>query len=174
MLDTVNGLPTHPFFAHAVAALVPLTALLAVLVVVWPAARRRIGGAAAVVAAATMMAIPLTTTAGNWLQPQVMGNQALDRHTTLGGQLLIWVALLTIAVTCWWALHSSFGGEKLAAIPPMTGRIAVPLTGAATVGLAVVATWYVVRIGETGTQAAWATTCCYKAMRTCCGNATGM
>jgi hypothetical protein len=45
MLNTVGGLPAHPIFAHVVAIFLPLTALLAILVVVWPAARRRIGGA---------------------------------------------------------------------------------------------------------------------------------
>lgn len=165
MLQTVNGLPTHPFFAHAVAALVPLTALLAVLVVIWPAARRRVTGAVLVVAVTTMVAVPLTTTAGNWLHPRVMDSQVLDRHTTLGGQLVVWVTLLTAAVAGWWALHSSFVGEKLAALSPLIHRTVISVAGAATVVFAVVATWYVVRIGDTGTQAVWAKSCCCNMMR---------
>lgn len=55
MLNTVGGLPAHPLLAHVVAIFVPLTALLAILVVVWPAARRRIGGASLFVATGTLM-----------------------------------------------------------------------------------------------------------------------
>lgn len=106
MLDTINGLPAHPLLAHLVAALVPVTALLAVLIVLRPGARRRIGGGALFVAVGTLAAIPLTTTAGSWLQQRVMGGEILDRHATLGAQLVLWTALLTIAMIVWWALHT--------------------------------------------------------------------
>jgi hypothetical protein len=77
VLNTVGGLPAHPLLAHVVAIFVPLTALLAILVVVWPAARRRIGGASLFVATGTLMTIPLTTSAGGWLQQRVMGSETL-------------------------------------------------------------------------------------------------
>ena len=81
-MDTMNGLPTHPLLAHLVAVLVPLTALLAVLVVLWPAARRRLGAAVLVAATATLLLIPLTTAAGGWLRQRVMmGGEVLMRGT---------------------------------------------------------------------------------------------
>lgn len=107
MLDTIGGLPAHPLLAHVVAIFSPLTALLAVLMVVWPAARRRVGGAALFVATGTLLAIPLTTSAGGWLQQQVMGSEIVSRHAALGGQLVLWSAMLTMAMVAWWTLHTA-------------------------------------------------------------------
>ncbi|MEB3034006.1 hypothetical protein [[Mycobacterium] nativiensis] len=161
MLDTISGLPAHPLLAHLVAILVPATALLAVLAVLWPAARRRIGGAALFVAAGTLVAIPLTTAAGSWLQPRVMmGGEVLQHHATLGGQLLVWSALLTIAMICWWALHTPLFADDVGALPPTVRRIGITLTGAGTLVFAAVSTWLVVRIGHTGAQSMWGGMAC--------------
>ncbi|MEB3019811.1 hypothetical protein [[Mycobacterium] crassicus] len=156
MLDTINGLPAHPLLAHLVAVLVPVTALLAVLAVLWPAARRRIGGAALFVAVGTLVAVPLTTTAGSWLQPRVMmGGEVLQHHATLGGQLLIWSALLTVAMIVWWALHTPLFTAEVGTLSPTVRRIGVALSGAGTLVFAAVSTWLVVRIGHTGAQSMW-------------------
>jgi hypothetical protein len=141
MLNTVGGLPAHPIFAHVVAIFLPLTALLAILVVVWPAARRRIGGASLFVAAGTLMTIPLTTSAGGWLQQRVMGSETLSRHAELGGQLVPWSALLTIAMVFWWALHTPLFADEIATLPSVARRSAITLAGAATLLFAAIATW---------------------------------
>lgn len=160
MLETINGLPAHPLLAHLVAVLVPVTALLAVLVVLWPAARRRIGGATAFVAAGTLLAIPLATTAGSWLQHRVMGSAILRHHAALGGQLVVWSALLTIAMICWWALHTPLFAAEVGTLSPMVRRIGVGLTGAGTLLFAATSTWLVVRIGHTGAEAMWGGMAC--------------
>lgn len=161
MLNTVGGLPAHPLLAHVVAIFVPLTALLAILVVGWPAARRRIGGASLFVATGTLMAIPLTTSAGGWLQQRVMGSETLSRHAALGGQLVLWSALLTIAMVFWWALHTPLFADEIAT-RPVARRGAMMLAGAATLLFAAIATWSVVQIGHTGAQAVWGGMLCCK------------
>ncbi|UQX12025.1 hypothetical protein [Candidatus Mycobacterium methanotrophicum] len=105
-----------------VAIFVPLTALLAILIVAWPAARRRVGGASLFVAAGTLVAIPLTTAAGNWLRQRVMGGEALSRHAALGGQLVLWSALLTIAMVVWWVLHTPLFANEVATLSPLAQR----------------------------------------------------
>ncbi|MFL0182204.1 MULTISPECIES: hypothetical protein [unclassified Mycobacterium] len=155
MLDTIYGLPAHPLLAHLVAALVPVTALLAVLAVLWPGARRRISGAALFVAVGTLIAIPLTTTAGSWLQQRVMGGEILQRHAALGSQLVLWSALLTIAMIGWWALHTPLFADEVGAMSPAIRRIGITVTGAGTLVFAAVSTWLVVRIGHTGAQSMW-------------------
>jgi hypothetical protein len=145
-----------------VAIFVPLSALLAVVVVVWPAARRRIAGASLFVAAATLTMIPLTTSAGGWLQQRVMGSETLSRHAALGGQLVLWAALLTIAMVFWCALHTPLFADEIATLPPVARRSAITLAGAATLLFAAVATWSVVRIGHTGAEAAWGGMLCCK------------
>ena len=122
MLHTANGLPVHPLVAHVVAIFVPLTALLAVLVVLWPAARRRVGGASLFLAAGTLIAIPVTTSAGEWLRQHVMDSEILREHAALGGQLVFWFALLTIAMVVWWALHTPLFENETATLSPMGGN----------------------------------------------------
>lgn len=160
MLDTIDGLPGHPLLAHLVAVLVPATALLAVLAVLWPAVRRRLGGASVFLAVGTLLAIPLTTTAGNWLQPRVMGSEILHRHAALGGQLVFWSALLTIAMICWWALHTPLFTDAVGTLSPAVRRAGIALTGAGTLLFAAVSTWLVVRIGHTGAQSMWGGMAC--------------
>lgn len=164
MLDTVNGLPAHPLLAHVVAIFVPLTALLAVLVVLWPAARRRVNGAPLFVAVGTLIAIPLTTTAGDWLRQRVMDSEILRRHAALGGQLVFWFALLTIAMVLWWALHTPLFANEVATLSQMVRRTAIAIVGAATLLLAFVSTWSVVRIGHSGAEAVWGGMTCCKMM----------
>jgi hypothetical protein len=162
MLDTVAGLPAHPLLAHVVAIFMPLTALLALLMVVWPAARRRIGGAALFVATGTLLAIPLTTSAGGWLQQHVMGSESLSRHAAMGGQLVLWSALLTIAMVAWWTLHTPLFVDEMAALPPVVRLSAVVVAGAATLLFAAIAAWSVVQIGHTGAGAVWGGMLCCK------------
>ena len=164
MLHTANGLPVHPLVAHVVAIFVPLTALLAVLVVLWPAARRRVGGASLFLAAGTLIAIPVTTSAGEWLRQHVMDSEILREHAALGGQLVFWFALLTIAMVVWWALHTPLFENETATLSPMVRQSAIAITGAATLLLAVVSTWSVVRIGHSGAEAVWGGMNCCKMM----------
>jgi hypothetical protein len=164
VLETVNGLPAHPLLAHVVAIFVPLTALVAVLMVFWPAARRRVSGASLFVAAGTLIAIPLTTSAGDWLRQRLMDSEILRRHAALGGQLVFWFALLTIAMVVWWALHTPLFVNEVATLSPVVRRTAIAIVGAATVLLAVVSTWSVVRIGHTGAEAVWGGMTCCKMM----------
>jgi hypothetical protein len=162
MLDTVGGLPAHPLLAHVVAIFMSLTALLAFLMVVWPAARPRAGGAALFVATGTLLAIPLTTSAGGWLQQHVMGSEPLSRHVALGGQLVLWSALLTIAMVAWWTLHTPLFADEVSALPPVIRLSAVVVAGAATLLFASIAAWSVVQIGHTGAEAVWGGMLCCK------------
>lgn len=165
-MNTINGLPVHPLLAHVVAILVPLSALLAVLMVLWPAARRRIGGASLFPAVATLIAIPLTTRSGDWLQQHVMDSEILRRHAVLGEQVVLWFALLTIAMVIWWALHTPFFADEVDALPVLVRRGSIVVGGTATLLFAVVATWSVVRAGHAGAQAVWGGMTCCTMMRT--------
>lgn len=51
-----NGLPMHPLLVHLAVVLVPLSSLLLVLHVSWPAARRRLGWVTPAVALAALIA----------------------------------------------------------------------------------------------------------------------
>ena len=70
-MTTLGGLPAHVLLVHAVVVLVPLSALLVLLVGVWPAARRRWAVPAAVLAVVAAVAVPLATESGEWLEHRV-------------------------------------------------------------------------------------------------------
>lgn len=164
MLTTVEGLPAHPLLVHAVVVLVPLTALLALLIVLWPAARRRLGGASLFVATLTLVAIVLSAVAGRYLQQHVMNTAVVRRHAELGGQLVLWSALLTISMVVWWALFTPLFAGEVATVAPAVRRTIGALAGVGTVAFAVVSAWSVVSVGRLGSQAVWGMMACCQHM----------
>lgn len=178
-MTTLGGLPAHVLLVHAVVVLVPLTALLIVLVAVWPAARARLTVATAVLAVVTLISVPLTTQAGEWLERRVDRTELVRTHTELGDTMLPWAIALTVVAL------AVLAREVLAArAARRSDAVAVGGPGAATrdrtaavgradrvawwggravaVGLAVVAVVVAVgsvvtvyRIGDSGSRAAW-------------------
>lgn len=52
-MDVINGVPAHVLLVHFVVVLAPLTAIFAILCVLWPAARQRLVWPTLVLAAIT-------------------------------------------------------------------------------------------------------------------------
>jgi hypothetical protein len=177
-MTTVNGLPAHILLVHAVVGLVPVTALLVVLVAVWPAARRRLTWAAAALAVATLLIVPVTTQAGEWLEHRVERSALVRAHAELGDTMLPWTIALAVVALAFLvrkllADRAVRRGTAVAAAGgPGTARTASSRpAGAATAGpggrvvslvLAVVALVVAVgsvvtvyRIGDSGAQAVW-------------------
>ena len=84
----INGLPLHPLLVHAVVVLLPLAALMLILGSVWPAARRTFGILTPIIALASLIAVPLTTQAGEALERKTEPSAILEKHTELGDHLL--------------------------------------------------------------------------------------
>lgn len=106
-LTTIGGLPAHPLLVHLVVVLVPISALLLVLAVCWPAARIRLGLAPAVIALITLIAVPVTTYAGEWLEKQIPEDPLVQAHAELGDQMLFWSIGVFVLAATWWILHST-------------------------------------------------------------------
>src|SRR4051812_44177786 len=120
-MTTINGLPAHILLVHAVVGLVPVTALLVVLVAVWPAARRRLTWAAAALAVMTLIAVPVTTEAGEWLEHRVERTALLRAHTELGDTMLPWaigLAVVALAILARMVLAERAAGR---AVPVAVG-----------------------------------------------------
>jgi hypothetical protein len=166
-METINGLPAHILLVHAVVVLVPLSALLLVLVAVWPAARSRLSVLTTVLALVALVAVPLTTEAGEWLERRVPQTESLREHTMLGDGMLPWAIglfVVSAAVTARQILADR--GEKRLLAAGSRGGVASgqanPGGVAATVVLAVLAVavsvgavGQVYRIGDSGARAAW-------------------
>ncbi len=168
----IGGLPAHVLLVHVIVVAVPLTAVLLVLTAVWPRARRRGSGLTAIVALVTLVAVPVTTHAGEWLQRRVPATALVRAHTQLGDGLLPWTVALFVVAAVLWVLQrfeirrvgglAGDGGPGTARAPTRlvaaVGRsgtaVAVVLAVLAT-AVSVGAVVDVYRIGESGARAAW-------------------
>lgn len=150
----INGLPAHVLLVHAVVVLIPLTALLLIACVLFPALQRKVGIGLPLLALVSLAVVPLTTHAGEWLEHHVDRDPLTQAHAKLGDTLLPWAAgLFAVAVLVWW------WGRRTAAAPQAgAARSAMPLRVAvAVIALAASAgsVVQVYRIGDSGAKAAW-------------------
>ena len=157
----INGLPAHPLLVHIVVVLVPLSALMLVASVLWPAARRKLGFLTPLVALATLVAVPLTTHAGEWLKARTQPETSVLRHhADLGGQLIYWSAPVFVLALLWWLATaprvSTWLAARAATVNTVaTNRITLAVLGIAAVAVAVGSVIWVYRIGESGAQSVW-------------------
>jgi hypothetical protein len=140
----INGLPAHALLVHLVVVLLPLTALAAVAVSVWPAAQRKLTFLVPLGAVVGLVAVPVTTRAGNDLAAH-LGNPAfIDHHRALGSMVLPWSAALAVTTLAQWLLLRRGTSRALRA------GVAVLVVGSA-VGTAVI----VALAGDAGARAVW-------------------
>ncbi len=167
---TINGVPAHVLWVHAVVVLVPLSALVLVVCAAWPAVMRRVGVVLPLLALVALVSVPLATDAGEWLQERVPETAAVERHTEMGGDLLPWSVGVFALAGVLWVLHRGFlrrfaraGAEHggtwadwlsltAVAVRVVAVRV-VAVVLALVVGVGAVVEVY--RIGDSGAKAVW-------------------
>ncbi|MEV0841985.1 DUF2231 domain-containing protein [Actinocatenispora sera] len=156
MFGEIAGLPAHVLLIHIVVVLVPLVALAAVLCAAWPTLRRRVGVLLPILALVTLMAVPLTTQAGEWLERRVPPTAALRAHTRLGDGLLPWVGGLFLVCAAIWLVHR-IPASPLAdgSVNAGGGTVLRVVLIVLTVVLAAGSVTQTYRIGDSGARAAW-------------------
>jgi len=156
-MQTVNGLPAHVLLVHAIVVLLPLSAVLLALTAIWPAARRRLAGPNAILAGVVVVLVPITTSAGEWLEHRVAPNALIHRHAELGDTAIYAaVAVAVLAVVVWWRQRESTGRTpaKRTYLAPASSALTAALTVAAVI-VSAAAVYDVVRIGDSGAKASW-------------------
>jgi hypothetical protein len=153
------GLPLHVLLVHFVAIVVPAAALCTVLAAAWPAARRRLGIVTPIIALCALIAVPITTEAGEWLEERVGHTALISAHEALGRTLLPW-AIATFAVAlvqwAWFRFFSAPDARFRPAVSSRALRLTITLVLAVAVAVAAVgAVVTVVLIGESGARAVW-------------------
>jgi hypothetical protein len=141
----VNGLPAHVLLVHLVVVLLPVTALAAVLVSVWPAAQRKLTFLVPLAAAVGLVAVPLTTAAGTALAASLGDPPFIAEHRSLGQQVLPWAAALAVTTAAQWLYL------RARPRPGGPGHLLAAAVVVAAVGTAVV----VALTGESGARAVW-------------------
>jgi hypothetical protein len=156
-MQTVNGLPAHVLLVHAIVVLLPLSAALLALTAIWPAVRRRLAGPNAILSLVVVVLVPITTSAGEWLEHHVAPNALIKRHTELGDTAIYAaIAVAVLALVVWWRQREGSGRTpaKRAYLAPASNVVTSVVTVIAVV-VSVVAVYDVVRIGDSGAKASW-------------------
>lgn len=148
MFDLVNGLPVHPLVVHAVVVLLPLAVLGTVAIVAKPRWRVTYGPLVVGITALGTVLLPVATSSGEALEKHV-GDPG--KHAELGDQLIFFaIPLLVISLALVWLERRKGAGK------PPVGPGALPTVVAGLAVVAALATGVqVVRVGDSGAQAAW-------------------
>jgi predicted membrane protein DUF2231 len=156
-MQTVNGLPAHVLLVHAIVVLLPLSAALLLLTALWPPARRRLAGPNAILSLLVVVLVPITTSAGEWLEHKLAPNPLIHRHTELGDTAIYAaVAVALLAVIVWWRQRegTDTASTRRTYLAPASGTVTALVTVLALV-VSGAAIYDVVRIGDSGAQASW-------------------
>jgi hypothetical protein len=141
--DTFTGLPVHALVVHAVVVLLPLTAAGAIAIALVPRWSVRFGVLVPLLALASTVASVVAQESGEQLAQRV---GLPEVHSQLGmGVKWCAGALLVVTTALWWADRRRTG-------PRSTG---VKLLAGSVVIVALVATAWVVRTGDSGARAVW-------------------
>lgn len=153
---TFLGLPLHVLLVHFVVVLGPLTAILLVLHALWPWARRRLGFVTPLLGLVIAVLVPITTSAGEALEPHVTITQLVADHVAQGETLTPWAEWMFVATLAVYGVHGFLLRE------PLVGRVTRPLRYAAIVAVdlaaLITAIGFLVDvaiIGDLGARAAW-------------------
>jgi hypothetical protein len=152
--STINGLPAHILIVHVVVILVPLAAV-ALVAAMRPSIARRLGIALPGLAAVALLSVFAAMNAGSWLEHHVDDSGLVHKHTEIAGTLWPFsLAVLILSVVVWWLGRRT--STDAGVVGTQTGGVLTSvIVGVLALAMAVVSVVQVVRIGESGSRAAW-------------------
>ncbi|MEU8177819.1 hypothetical protein AB0C14_33525 [Microbispora hainanensis] len=153
MFDQVFGLPAHALIVHAAVIFVPLLAALSIAYAALPRVRHKLDWALVATAVVALGAVFAAKESGEALEQRLFQGRpspAIDVHSGFADILVPVTAVLTVAsLLMVWLTRARRAPEG-------AGSRAVTLVvSAASVILAVVVGYYVLRTGHTGATAVW-------------------
>lgn len=147
-----GGIPLHPLFVHLTSVAVPVAALVAVAVAIWPAARRWLAVGAPIIGLVALVSVPLATSSGEWLEHREKETALLERHTELADGMLPWSITVFVLLVLWWGWHR-FGIDRVRTVSVIRS---VAISGPVLlVAVAVVSMVEIFIIGHAGAESVW-------------------
>ena len=143
-VDRAFGLPAHPLLIHVPVVLIPVLSLASIALAVRPAWRERFGLAWALLALVALGGTVIAAGAGSELLARFGGVRPgtdLAEHARLADTLKLVMFVFAAVVV---------------ALVAVGRRVPALLSGVALVVLALLAAYYVVRVGDLGARATWA------------------
>ena len=123
----------------------------------WPVARRRLAGPNAILSVLVVVLVPITTSAGEWLEHRLAPNALIQRHAELGDTAIYAAVGVAVVAVVLWLRQREGTGRPLAKrtfLAPGSNALTATLTVVAVV-VAAAAVYDVVRIGDSGAKASW-------------------
>jgi hypothetical protein len=159
-----SGLPAHPLFLHVPVILIPVAAIAAIVLVIWPRLFARHGLWIGLVTVVALGATNLTIGAGHALRNalNLQDSEIISQHAsaadTLRIVLIVFTALLLIAIAAF-----RTGGPRVTGIGPLDGALGAVRSQAALGGalrvlvavFAIASLYYVFHTGDLGAKAVW-------------------
>ncbi len=157
---TIDGIPLHPLFVHAVVVLLPLAAVSSIAIALVPGWRRRYAWPVLGVTLAGVAAVPVAKQAGEdfqaALEQKVGPNPAIQAHAELGTMLLPIALGFGVAVIALLVAGRLADRERQAEAPTTkTWRVISVVVSVLVILLAVGTTVQTVRAGHSGSSAVW-------------------
>ncbi len=162
-ISKITGIPAHPLFVHLPIMAIPLTALLLLVYLLWPASRRGLIYPLGVLTVVTVIGTILAAGSGESLEEMLPeadeARKVLQEHTELGDQtqtIVIIFGVVTIAYLGldWLRMRRKSNDSASGPIATMM-KLLMPL-GIAAVLLGGLATVWDVRTGHSGAKSVWA------------------
>jgi uncharacterized membrane protein len=153
-LDSLFGLPAHPFLVHIPVVLIPLGALGAVLML-WPRLRNAIGwwvwGIVVVAGIATQLAI----SSGQSLEEYVRESSLVREHTRIGENIRPWLLLMFLTLLGVMLVDRAIRRRSERPAGRDVLQVAGVVLSALSIVFAAVSVYWVYRIGHSGSKAVW-------------------
>ena len=159
-IETIFGLPAHPLLVHIPVVLIPLCAVGAVWIVVWPSWRPRIGWIVVVLSGFTVVMSQLAAGSGEALEDALdKESSLLERHTELG-DTFVWFALAFFVAVLALMLWDRAQRGKADPLGGSGGRVRATSPAAVVLIILVVVTaaaasFRIYQVGHSGAQSVW-------------------
>jgi uncharacterized membrane protein len=151
MPEFVNGLPLHPLVIHFAVVLIPLSALGAVVIAVWPAARARVGWLVVAAAGVAAVLTPVATSSGKDLARRLPEQELINTHERLG-DLMIYFSVPLFVVVLALMIGHHFAGQTS---PYGWAKPMLIVAAVLSVGFGVASGVHTYRVGDAGARAVW-------------------
>jgi hypothetical protein len=156
-LTSISGLPAHPLFAHIPVVLIPLAAIGAVAML-WPRVRDRIGWVVVGIVFVAGITTQLAVDSGQGLKEYVRESRLMQDHARMGENIRPWVLLMFLALLGV-MIVARFARRR---DEVTQGRDPLKIAGIVLAALSIVfsgmATYWIYKIGHSGSKAVWAPT----------------
>ena len=145
-MDLISGLPIHPLINHAVAVLVPLSAIGAILVIFVKRFRTTYSPLVLIAVISGAVSAFVAGQSGEALSERVGLPNA---HAVQGERLWKLTLVFAVLFTIWFVINNyQVVSEKLAKVLPKSFVILIPIVAVASLGLVFV-------VGHSGAEATW-------------------